>query len=72
MPTYKNNRDTVLRLQTRFNPRSTVPRELEVKPGRHFITHSSEVPASWLVQDGDAPPPVTLISPSPTDNELFC
>jgi hypothetical protein len=37
-----------------------------------FITHSSEVPASWLVQDGDAPPPVTLISPTPSDNELFC
>jgi hypothetical protein len=37
MPTYKNNHDTVLRLQTRFNPRSTVPRALEVKPGGHFI-----------------------------------
>jgi hypothetical protein len=72
MPTYRNSSNGgVLMLSTRFNPRSAVPRSCEIRPGQHFVTHSSEVPAHLLEGGGEEGPRVTLVSSSPTDEELF-
>lgn len=73
MPTYKNNRDALLVVESRHNPLTSTVESRTIKPGEFFIAHSTEIPARWLAQgsplEGNGPW-VTQTSAEPTDEEL--
>lgn len=74
MPTYQNNRQALLYIEGKHNPRTGVPTERVIGPKEIFVAHSSEVPERWLSPSPHEPnnpePWVTQVSAEPTDEQL--
>ncbi|HTU61149.1 MAG TPA: hypothetical protein VMF89_21995, partial [Polyangiales bacterium] len=73
MPTYRNNRDALLFIESKHLDGSSVATMREIAAKATFAARSNEIPARWLAQGHplEGPEPwVTQISAEPTDEDL--
>jgi hypothetical protein len=74
VPVYKNNRLAVLDIEAIHNYRASTVESRRIQPGALFVAHSGAIPPAWLAPGGnplEGPSPwVTLVSETPTDEEL--
>jgi hypothetical protein len=73
MPTYKNNRQALLFIEAKSNAAQGAVDSRSIGAGAVFTAKTADVPVRWLEQGSPlegAGPWVTMLSESPTDEEL--
>jgi hypothetical protein len=72
MPTYKNEKQGMLVIEHRDNPRTSVSVSRTIQAGEIFVARSVEIPARWLAPGNPVEGNgwVTLVSAEPADEEL--